>query len=103
MPRPDAVAIVALLPSDQGGRAGPTPADWFGCVLGVAGRNFDVRLLLDAPLRPGEARRVGLAFLNPEAARSTLGPGASFSLWEGREIGLGRIEEIRSADQLAAE
>jgi hypothetical protein len=103
MPDPDVTAIVALLPSDQGGRAGPTPADWFGCVLTAAGRNFDVRLQLGTPLRPGEVRRVAITFLDPAAALSALGPGTPFGLWEGGEIGLGRIEQVRTAGPLAAE
>lgn len=103
MADPDAIAIVALLPSDQGGRNGPTPDRWFGCVMFVGDEKFDVRIALDAPLAPGSTRRVGLQFLDPRSALGVLSPGIGFSLWEGREIGFGRIEELRGVSPIAAE
>ena len=101
MVEPDATAVVALLPTDQGGRLGPTPPEWFGCVLTTASRNYDVRLLLEQPLEPGMTRRVRLAFLDREAAFG-MSPGLVFGLWEGREIGFGRIEQVHRANPLAA-
>jgi hypothetical protein len=103
MSEPDATAIVALLPTDQGGRAGATPNEWFRCVFSMGERNFDVRLGLDEPLRPGSARRVNVYFLDPEPALATFRPGTAFSVREGGEIGLGRIERARNAGPLAAE
>ena len=103
MADPDASATIALLPTDQGGRNGPTPDGWFGCVMAVGERNYDIRIALDEPLAPGTTRRVQIQFLEPRSALRVLSPGATFSLWEGREIGFGRIERLRRVDPVAAE
>ncbi len=76
----DATAIVALLPTSQGGRAGPTPPTQFGCVLKSDARNFDVRLRLSEPLELGTARRVELDVLYPQTALAALKPVVPFSL-----------------------
>src|SRR4051794_36896621 len=100
---PDAIAVVALLPTDQGGRAGPTPEKWFGCVLTIGGQNYDVRLELDRPPVPGAARRVALHFLDPRSALAGATPGTPFDLWECGTIGFGRIEKVCAVGSLAAE
>lgn len=101
MTEPDATALVALLPTDQGGRLGPTPPEWFGCVLTTVNGSYDVRMMLDQPLKPGMTRRVRLSFLYREAALE-MSPGVTFGLWEGREIGFGRIEQVRQVNPIAA-
>jgi hypothetical protein len=103
MPEPDAIAVVALLPTDQGGRAGPTPDQWFGCVLATSRGKYDVRLKLDRALAPGSTRRVAVYFLDPANARPGLTPGTQFDLWEGGTIGFGRIEAVPAVGPLAAE
>jgi len=103
MPEPDAIAAVALLPTDQGGRAGPTPDEWFGCVLAMSSGKYDVRLKLDRALVPGSTRRVAVYFLDPANAKRGLAPGTQFDLWEGGTIGFGRIEKVCTAGSLAAE
>ena len=100
---PEIFADVELAHSDQGGRAGPTPPSWFGCIMQVNGRNHDVRLMLDGPLAPGDRRRVGIRFLDGETALSHIGVGTTFLLWEGRTIGSGRIEEVAAEQALIAE
>jgi hypothetical protein len=48
---------------------------------------WDVRLqLADLELAPGERRRLGLVFLNPEGAE-TLRRAGHFYLWEGKIVG----------------
>ncbi len=86
------------MPTCESGR---TPPASFGCVLTTTSGNDDVRLMLDQSLEPGMTRRVSLMFLLPEAM-STILPGVTFGLWEGREIGFGRIEPVRRADPIAA-
>ncbi len=100
---PDIVATVELARSDQGGRAGPTPPDKFGCVMKLNGHNHDVRLLLDRPLAPGDTRQVGIIFLDPETALSHVGVGATFLLWEGPTIGSGIVEQVVAKQALIAD
>jgi hypothetical protein len=49
----------------QGGRNGPTPANWFGCpcmAIKDQSQVWDCRLLLEgSPLKPGDTRRVEVA------------------------------------------
>lgn len=89
--KPDLFANVTLYPTEQGGRRGPTPANWFGCPCTKdphAERNWDCRLLLDGlPLAPGESRRVGIVFLSGEEAANDLRKAGKFFLREGRLIG----------------
>jgi hypothetical protein len=52
-------------------------------------QGFDAKLLLgDEPLFPGQERRIGFAFLSPEAA-GLMRDARRFFLWEGRFIGEG--------------
>ena len=89
---PDATATVTLLPASQGGRQGPTPPSWFGCILTTKGGNFDVRMRLAEPLRPGASQRVDLYLMSPEQALPHLRQGAQFGVWEGGQIGSGVVE-----------
>ena len=93
---PDAVVVVALLPSDQGGRSGPTRPGVFACIMVVDGVNLEVRLRPDGPLLPGTTRRVGLDFLRPWAAHEHLHVGSEFRIREAREIGSGLIEQLHT-------
>jgi hypothetical protein len=86
---PDILAEVSLLPSNSGGRKGPTPAEWFGCPMQVDGTYFDARIDLSeiGSLSPGQTVRAPLRFLSPENALPLFSIGKSFALWEGRVIG----------------
>ena len=101
MREPDALATMTLLPSEQGGRSGSTPPDWFGCVAITAGGNFDIRMRLRTPLVPGTTQQVDLYFLSPHLAAPHVADGQPFSLWERGIIGSGRVERWHHA--LAAE
>jgi hypothetical protein len=52
---PDALVTVHLLPSERGGRGGPTPDKAFGCIMTIDGVNLDASFRLDrlGALRPG--------------------------------------------------
>ena len=91
---PDIVATIELAPPDQDGRACPIPARWFGCVMVVNGRNHDARLRLTQPLRAGESRRVGIDFLDPDAALAHIRIGTTFGVGEGRIVGQGAVEAV---------
>lgn len=91
---PQLVAEVTLYATDEGGRQGLTPPDWFGCICKLAEndrRAWDCRLLLHGfPMAPGETRRIGIAFLWPDQAVPAIVQARKFFLWEGRVIGEGR-------------
>ena len=86
---PNLIADVTLLPTDEGGRRGPTPADWFGCVCVVDGAMHDCRIDLSAtgPVAPGDQVRLPFRFLVPSAVLPRLAVGAAFDLWEMGTIG----------------
>jgi len=94
--QPDFVADIKLLPTANGGRSGPTPAEWFGCPLGYEGEFFDVRFDLTAigSLTPGGVAIVPGKFLSPELIKHRLKAGSKFTLWEGKTIGDGVVREI---------
>lgn len=92
----DILAEVQLLPTEKGGRRVPTPADKFGCPVGIGGEFFDMRIDLSSvgSLSPGQTARVPMAFLRPDFVLPLLHVGSEFSLWEMRTIGHGRVIEI---------
>jgi hypothetical protein len=97
--KPDIIARVRLLPSDQGGRKSPIPPVRFGCPLFIGGNGFDCRLLLDqvaTTLVPGGEAEVPIKFLFLDKVRDRLTPGATFDLWEGGMFAHGEILEVLS-------
>lgn len=92
---PELIADVTLYPTEQGGRKGPTPPDWFGCPCFVSKEHldrWDCRILLQGmPLSPGETRRVGMVFLSPDLAIPALREAGKFYLWDGHFIGEGVV------------
>jgi hypothetical protein len=92
----DVQAVICLYDTEAGGRIGPTPVDYFGCLFEVNGELFDCRIDTDAtPLNPGESRNVGIRFLNPQLVLPQLVEGTSFRLREIRYIGEGSITSTR--------
>jgi|ERR1700679_1759768 len=92
---PRLFADVTLYSTAQGGRNGPTPANWFGCPCAAVNdqsQAWDCRLLLGGtPLKPGDTRRVEVTFLSPEQAVPAFRASGRFFLWEGRVIGEGKL------------
>jgi len=95
--RPDIIARITLLPTDQGGKTKTIPAIQFGCPIQLEGESFDCRLLLDqidSSLAPGQTVTVPIKFLYSELARPRLKIGLLFTLHEIGKIGDGEILEI---------
>ncbi len=92
----DILAEDHLLPTESGGRRGPTLADKFGCPVGIGSEFFDMRIDLSSTgsLSPGQTARVPMAFLRPDFVLPLLHVGSEFTLWEGRTIGHGRVIEM---------
>ena len=92
----DILAEVHLLPTQNGGRSRPTPADKFGCPVGIGSEFFDMRIDLSSTgsLSPGQTARLPMAFLRPDFVLPLLHVGSEFTLWEARTIGHGRVIEM---------
>lgn len=92
---PQLVAEITLYATERGGRQGPTPPDWFGCLCQLArgdSQGWDCRLSLHgSPMAPGETRRVELTFLSVDQAVPAILETGRFFLWEGRIIGEGKV------------
>jgi hypothetical protein len=93
---PEIVVEIALLQSEAGGRKGPILQGEYRGVLGVGEEHFSVRFFvpLEDGIAPGQAQRLGVQFLVPQAALPHFPVGVSFTLWEGRTIGHGQVLEI---------
>lgn len=89
------IAEVTLYATERGGRQGPTPPDWFGCLCQLANGDshaWDCRLLLHgSPMTPGETRRIEITFLSPDQAVPAILKTGRFLLWEGRVIGEAKV------------
>lgn len=94
--KPDATVEIEMLPTANGGRAGATPPNQFGCVFELGGEYYDCRLDLTSsgPLIPGQSANVPLAFLFPEKVVPRLMEGAQFHLWEGHTIATGHVKSV---------
>ncbi len=86
---PHLVADVYLYPTADGGKKLTVHPGW-GCPCSCSkslDAAYDGWPLLDAPLAPGERRRLGFVFLSGEDAACILRRAGTFYLWEGRFIG----------------
>ncbi len=87
---PELVADVYLYPTADGGKKLTVQPGW-GCPCSCSKSTdeglYDAWPLLDAPLAPGERRRLGFVFLSGEEAAVSLRRAGTFYLWEGRFIG----------------
>ena len=93
---PHILAEVRLLPTDAGGRKGPTPADVFVCRMGNGGEYFEMLMDLSAigSLSPGSTARVPIRFSRPEYINPLIQVGTEFSLNEVGKIGGGKVLEV---------
>jgi hypothetical protein len=88
-------ADVTLYTTENGGRLGSTPPEWFACPCKINRddlQGWDCRILLGGiPMSPGDTRRVEIIFLSPESALPKFSAAGAFFLWEGRVIGEARV------------
>lgn len=94
--KPDLLAVVTLYPTEAGGKTLPVPSG-YGCPCMVSKAKpwsgWDARLVFQGePIRPGQQRRVGFAFLTHEGAQ-TIREARRFFLWEGRVVGEATVWE----------
>lgn len=102
-PTPDAIARISLFGSDRNGRRTAIPPNRFRCPVFFGEQRKeanDCMFLLDligVGLDPGGAEReVPIKFLSRESVAENIRPGVRFTLWEGRDIGVGEILEVVS-------
>jgi hypothetical protein len=100
---PHIIAEVWLLPTEAGGRKGPTPPDIFVCQIGNGGEYREKRMDLSGmgSLSPGSTVRVPIRFSCPEYVLPWIGVGTEFSFSEAGEsgkIGGGEVLEVCDAN-----
>jgi hypothetical protein len=97
--RPDIIASLRFLSTEEGGRKGPTPPGIFRCLLEFEGAKFDCGLHLEGtgPLAPGVAAVVPITLLFPALIKPRLKVGSRFELREIATIATGVVIEV-SAD-----
>jgi hypothetical protein len=93
---PEIFARIELYPTSADGRKGPLPDGMYRGVLGVAGEHYSIAFVPPAGVlvQPGDAVEVGVQFLFPELALPHFAVGTEFTLWEGRDIGRGRVLRV---------
>ncbi|SJZ52147.1 hypothetical protein SAMN02745119_00872 [Trichlorobacter thiogenes] len=94
--KPEIVVEITLLTTEVGGRKNSIPEGEYRGVLGVGTENFSVRFFIpiECNLTPGATQQIGVQFLFPEIALPHFPVGATFTVWEGRIIGNGRVLEV---------
>lgn len=92
---PDIIAEVHFLPTESGGRRGPTPSNSFGCPFFFEGELFDCVMFLDdiGSIPPGSTVTLPIWFLSPGLIKPRLSAGSEFSLWEIGVIANGKVME----------
>jgi len=94
---PEIFATITLFASGRGGRQSALSSEYRG-VLGIGGEHFSARFEIPAglTLSPGESLEAGIQFLFPEMALPMFSVGATFTIWEGRDIGTGTVTRVVS-------
>ena len=91
---PQLIADVTLYPTQSAGRKYAILPGW-GCPCMISKSHplvgYDAWPVLDAPLNPGDGRRVGFVFLSGDETAQILREAGRFYLWEGRFIGEGVV------------
>ncbi|WP_139188738.1 hypothetical protein [Variovorax sp. OV700] len=91
---PEIVVELELHDAAGGGRQRPLNEGEYRGVFLVGEQGFSIRFVVPLTSSEGKLQKFGVQFLVPEAALPHFPVGASFSMWEGRVIGHGRVLEI---------
>lgn len=93
---PEILARVTFLRTEEGGRKGPTPSNFFGCPFLMDEQMNDCRLVLTdvGAISPGQTVEVPIAFLVPKLVVDRLKVGRKFKLWEMGIIAEGEILKV---------
>ena len=95
MIKPEIIAEVYFYPTEEGGRQGPTPDTFFGCIFVYKEKNYDCRLLLNdiGSIHPGQKVIVPIVFLFSDVLK-LLKEGAKFYLWDMGNKAEGKVLKI---------
>jgi hypothetical protein len=94
--KPHAIGEIEFIPTNDGGREGPTPSDRLHCPLLYRGELFDVILSFHktGSISPGQRREgVPMLFLSPELMAGRIKAGDIFALRELRVVAFGKFTE----------
>lgn len=95
----DVIIEVRFKTTAEGGRRGNVVGSYYGCPLFVGGEAFDCRLPLDeGVLHLGRTYRLPVKFMNPDLVLPMLSPGVPITLWEGKEIAVGKVIRVTAED-----
>ena len=96
---PEVIATVTLLPTSEGGRSSPIHCGEYRGVLGIGQENFSCRFCITEQLglAPGQTGTYGIQFLMPKVSLLHFFKDSTFTLWEGRVIGIGTVIEVVAA------
>ncbi len=80
----------------EGGRAGPTPPEFLGCIFSLEGELFDCRLYLHevGSVAPGQTVEIPIAFLYRDLVLRRFRVGGRFFLRDMRLIAEGEVSAI---------
>ncbi|NOT65355.1 MAG: hypothetical protein HOP06_04870 [Methylotenera sp.] len=87
---------ITLTPEELGGRKTPILQGEYRGVFTVGEESFSVRFCIPSEhvFSPSEAQNFDVQFLVPEAATPHFPVGTVFKVWEGKDIGLGRVLKV---------
>lgn len=94
--KPDIIATITFVMTQQGGRKSPIMHEAFGCIFEHAGQTNDCRLLVAGmgDIWPGQKVTVPIVFLCPDLVLPRIKVGDVFTLREAKTIAHGIIDEI---------
>lgn len=87
---------ITLTSEEQGGRKRSILQGEYRGVFMVGEAGFSVRFCVPSghEFTPLEAQKFDVQFLFPEAATPSFPVGTVFKVWEGKDIGYGRVLEV---------
>lgn len=93
---PDLIAeIKFFLPFQGERRTDPKPSKFYACPLFINGNGFDCRILTNEKvIHLGTSYQFPIVFLDWDFASPHMNVGTQFVIWEGKNIGEGRILEV---------
>jgi hypothetical protein len=92
---PDAFLEVRFKTPEEGGRSTSIRGDFYACPLFVDGEGFECRLLIkDVTLELGQCYELPVKFMNKGLVLPKLFVGKTVTLWEGKDVGTGKVMRI---------
>ena len=102
---PEIIARLKLLPAEAGGTGLPVRSGDFKTILTIGSESFSARVAEPEgrPLKPGAVAEASVQFLVPDAALPRFQPGVQFRIWEGTDIGTGKVLSVLGTSNTSLE